>query len=566
MEGHNRHISDWLNDASRGVLLLPRFQRQEVWDRNRVVNFLTALIQERPIGYFLELHIDPDDPPFKTRPLAGIPAGTERCTRNLLDGQQRLTALWKSFNGRYAGWSPYLAFKKQGNVYEIGEQGVHALTHTRRNQAFIGKPAEEFQQGILPVTVLNPVPEVRGSSPVVEWRRQAARDDAALEAFLEQLRIIIASSSIPALTLPRDTDREVAVDVFIESNKSSLQLSHYDLAVAQMERQTEESLQELVDDLRKKVPNLERIEPRDVGDLVLKVACLWQGKKPTLGAYESLDFEALQSDRAALIDGFKWAVKKHEALGITGEARLPTSVPLRVLPVLHRSLAKLRGAGPINRAETIVDRYLWRAFLTDRYERDANTRLKEDHDKLSDALQGSGRLKDVPAFGLSLPTVDDFISNEAGPIGWPKSGSRLARAALLALSQGGAIHLSSANTFLLRELHEKSDFHHIFPKNALKKYAPEAIADTVLNCMLLKPEVNREWTEKLPGDYLPSIVDETSQNRVNHILGTHMLELDELLECTEDRSDQIPDLYLKFLKSRAERPVNSLDTLVTNGL
>lgn len=570
MEGQNRKVSEWLEDARRGVLRLPRFQRKEVWNRNRVVNFLTALLKKHPIGYFLELLINPEREPFKTRLLSGVTEDTagERCTRNLLDGQQRLTALWKSFTGRYAqeeaAWSPYLQIKKKDDgTYEIGERGVYPVTHTRHNQAVIGNPAEEFRRHMLPITVLNPVSEDRGSLSVVDWRRQADPDDQALETFLGELRDIVTSAFIPTLALPPTTDREVAVDVFIESNQSSLQLSPYDLAVAQMERKTRKSLQELVDHIQKKVDNLTDIEPREIGDLVLKVACLWQNKKPTLGAYQNLNFGTLQSDRDALVAGFQWAVTKHQAIGITDDARLPTSVPLRVLPVLHRSFAKIRGTANKHNASTIVDRYLWRAFLTDRYERDANTRLKEDHDTLVLALQGRTKPEDVPAISLPLPSEEDFTTHL---VSWPKGGSRLARAALLVLSQDGAKDLSSSSTSLLSKPSKDSEYHHIFPRNALKKHAPNAVADTALNCMLLEPGVNREWTEKLPGDYLSKLIDEMDPKTVRETFKTHMLDLDELLACREDRFNQIPDLYSKFLNSRAEQLVAKFKSSVPGGL
>ena len=42
-----------------------------------------------------------DTEPFVSRRMAGAPAPTERTTEHLLDGQQRLTALWKALNDGY---------------------------------------------------------------------------------------------------------------------------------------------------------------------------------------------------------------------------------------------------------------------------------------------------------------------------------------------------------------------------------------------------------------------------------------------------------------------------------
>ena len=90
-----------------------------------------------------------------------------------------------------------------------------------------------------------------------------------------------------------------AIDIF-HRNQSGHQYHyhHYDLAVAQMEvKGTSESLKDRVEELIQDVPAIADDLETNVGDLVLKIQCLLEGKKPTYGNYaEILIFEALSEN------------------------------------------------------------------------------------------------------------------------------------------------------------------------------------------------------------------------------------------------------------------------------
>ena len=100
MEARNRALPDWFARVRTGQLALPRFQRHESWSHTEVVTLLDSVIRGRPVGAALVLQIG-DKEQFVSRPMAGAPPGSERTTEHLLDGQQRLTALWKALNDLY---------------------------------------------------------------------------------------------------------------------------------------------------------------------------------------------------------------------------------------------------------------------------------------------------------------------------------------------------------------------------------------------------------------------------------------------------------------------------------
>src|SRR5258706_13032381 len=100
MDARYPNLSAWLTRVRPGQVQLPRFQRFEAWGSREVADLLQTVIDGLPAGAVLTLEVG-DNPPFKYRPLQGVGAPTERMTEMLLDGQQRLTALWRSLTDNY---------------------------------------------------------------------------------------------------------------------------------------------------------------------------------------------------------------------------------------------------------------------------------------------------------------------------------------------------------------------------------------------------------------------------------------------------------------------------------
>ena len=90
----DRSLRDWLTRVRTGQTKLPRFQRWEAWNHVNVSQLFNTILQDLPAGSVLVLEIGNEEP-FPSRLIEGVPRATERTTEHLLDGQQRLTALWR---------------------------------------------------------------------------------------------------------------------------------------------------------------------------------------------------------------------------------------------------------------------------------------------------------------------------------------------------------------------------------------------------------------------------------------------------------------------------------------
>ncbi len=561
MNTEAKNIEDWLNDVRRGVVCLPRFQRDEVWRPPLVEKFLWAILKDRPLGVFLVLKVDTDNPTFETKRLKGGPDTSKKCSEHLLDGQQRLTALWRSFNDNYEEHTLYVTFTETDDGFE-----AHDILSVRRRGRYkhvIGNPKLEFSERWVPLRIL--APGEAGSDLARAWRKQATEDEGSIVMLVEllsDLRNKFRTAILPYLSLPQNTSRDDAIEIFVDTNRSSVKLTPYDLAVARMERKVEESLRDKVNDLINEVPAIKALDSQ-VGDLILKVQCLLENRRPTYGNYENLDYPQLTKDWGKIREGVKWTTEILASLGICHEKRLPTAVPLRVLPALHRHIP--RSGAKRAQALRLIKKYLWSAFLTNRYERQANDRLKEDHDKLVSALkkpESNKRASEIPALKCEPPDIDAIKAE-----GWPKTRTRLGRAILVACSLGGARDIAS-NEELKQDSTSKTDHHHIFPTDALPE---EVKSDLALNCMLLDRPTNQEWSAKWPGDFLRSAIQNAglegneAEKEVKKRLATHHLPADQLLVVREGSGTDLVAAYASFLDRRAEMVGARIEYLLDKG-
>ena len=81
-------LIDLFSRAERGELQLPDFQRDYIWDVDRIRTLITSVLRGYPIGSFLALDTRNSPVRFKPRPLAGLDVGSIEPGLLLLDGQQ----------------------------------------------------------------------------------------------------------------------------------------------------------------------------------------------------------------------------------------------------------------------------------------------------------------------------------------------------------------------------------------------------------------------------------------------------------------------------------------------
>jgi hypothetical protein len=526
MEARNRKIADWISATRSGRLKLPRFQRFEAWGHRDVEALLQSVIDDLPIGAALILNLG-NQSPFKYRPLSTAPEGSDRTIELLLDGQQRLTGLWRSLVDSYEDRTYFVSLEPEHSTPGTGAYNIVSqyryYKNGRRYPLWADEPARTLERNLVPLKILSP--DLEGESRVVGWLEQATTGDAqkqvALTRSIEKLRSRIANFNLPYLFLDVETPKDVVLDVFVKMNTRLVKLTAFDIIVADVEGETGESLHDLVAALNGQVPELARYaEP---SDLVLDVAALLQDRSPTRQGYFGIDWNQMTERWEEVVTGSRRAVEFLVQERIYDSARLPTR------PALGPLIALLAHApdspDKLGNSRVLLRKYLWRAFFTERYEQAAATAAFQDYRAL------------LPAVAHGLSNADALIFEEPVPgaeqlllAGWPKQRERMARALLLLTLRGGAFDIADGSEITPRDI-ERREYHHLFPVAYLREAGvTESEIHTALNCSLITWRTNRAISAKEPLAYLRDRAAASSlgEEQLKNYLRSHAIPYEPL--------------------------------------
>lgn len=552
---------------------------------------LTTIIHDLPLGITLILDVG-DEERFHSRPLESAPDTNVKVTEHLLDGQQRLTALWRALKDNsdvtYFIHIPELDEDPDNDDSDrsVRPENRWIDGNGRRRPLWADEPDECRRRGLLPVRLLDPNGDgvdkwVEAAFPGPSFDADASPEEQVQallatqsvnqkraelkEKVIVPLRERVRHYNLPYLRLPAATHKDVALRVFINMNTNAKPLRAYDIVVAELENATGVRLRERLRTLNAEQPALARYFG-DVGDAVLQVSALMQGKQPNQKGYYELDYAKFVSQWETMADGLSRLTQLLTGEGIFTAAQIPSGPPL---PVAAALLANAAAVGDDRaKADQVVRRYLWSAFFTTRYVGAAATRAAADYGPLRAYLEGIGSVDDVPVFDRDqypLPSHRELLN-----AAWSKKADRLGRAVLAASTYFGARDFAD-DTRLSSDNIEKREYHHLFPDALLRAAGiPSFVA---LNCALITWKTNRTIGRLDPIDYLEQRAQKAPDPKaVEARLETHLVPHDQLVAAGPYPQDVTgpalaelvrPD-FDAFLEARA-RLVSTLAAMLVEG-
>ena len=555
MEARNKKIEDWFAMVKQGQVLLPRFQRHEAWGHKQVVGLLENVLRDPPlpIGALLTLEIG-DKELFHSRPIVGAPKPQSKPSMHLLDGQQRMTALWRSLTGDYRrdGVDVLISLKPSEPDEEsdadlptsVDALRVETLKRWDRKgvlqPVWANDPISLLEEGYIPATIL--CPGSHGEQVLSEWEdaiEKGGKQTKQLTKRIEVLRQRIAKYDIPFLSLGAKTDRGTALNVFIKMNTSASPLKDFDIVVAQLESATGDSLHDMVEDLVASVP-----AARDYGlveDTILSVAALLMDRPPLKKTYLDTSFgNDFSSVWERLKHGFKHGIQFLRSESILNEQCLPSEVAVYLTCALWADVPE-HGFDKGGNARTLIRKVLWRASYTGRYGKTSATRAYADYRVLRDMIAGkaAGHCELFDEVTNPLPAKEEMLL-----AGWPGRKDRLPRAMLATSLRRGALYFADGASLTQDNFHSR-EFHHLYPVGILSGDRADERVNRALNCALITWTTNRKVGAQTPSGYIKKRAEAASlgEDVVRQRLESHLIPYDAL----------IADDYDAFLNARADR-------------
>lgn len=559
MKPRNKDINDWFELIRSGQLTLPRFQRGEDWNRRQIGAVLMNVLREPslPIGAILVLETGNEEM-FKSRPIASAPEPKGKPQFYLLDGQQRMTAIWRSLSDSYLneGFTLFVTLDDESQP-SIDIKPRYRKEDGEYTLKWADSPEKCLEKNLVPVKVL--MPGSKGESIMNEWVNQACKDDDDNDRYrnlhkrISTLRGRVANYQIPFLMLPRETEKETAIDVFIRMNTSSSPLSDYDFVVANLEM-FDESLPEKISQLRDEVPAA--VEYGSVESIALAVGALLQERRPLKSTYLDREYcRKLPDVWNDVVYGIKHGTDFLREEMIFNKKLLPTEVIVNLACALWAAVPR-DGTDDKGTALTLIRKAIWRAGFTNRYEKTATTRTHTDYMAILNLIRDP-KSKEPDLFDddqYPLPEPEELIYGKS-----PSGTDRLGRAIMAASLYCGGYDFADgakANSENVRSPHR--EYHHLYPKSLLQDTFLKHEVDSALNFALISWRTNRKIHAKWPGTYIKerAEADNVSESQVKQRVKSHLIPYSEL----------IANDFKKFLNSRAKLIHRAMEQLTSGSL
>ena len=251
-QGTSELLTDTLKSVGLGKTQLPDFQRDWLWDDERVRRLLASILQSYPIGAVMLLQTGNPKINFLPRVVEGVSINNDvQIDRLILDGQQRITSLYqalcigqpvvtKDSRGKPITRWYYLDLKKCIDPYSDKEDAVLSVPEDKIVKgpgnvvlADYSTIEKECEADVLPVSLLF------DPANLLTWQNKYFSNPATLEEksdvwskFMADVYSAFTQYQLPVIMLTNSTPKEAVCQVFENVNTGGVTLTVFELLTA----------------------------------------------------------------------------------------------------------------------------------------------------------------------------------------------------------------------------------------------------------------------------------------------------------------------------------------------
>ena len=576
-----------ISRLKEGRYVIPDFQREFEWKPWDINDLMRSIFRDYYIGSLLLWKGKKENfDALACEPIYGYSGNNGSAEHIVLDGQQRLTAMYYTF---IAPNTPlpsrknrYIYFLRIDQFMEDSDDAAFEYDWTRRGPQLLKNKSAQYEQHYFPLATVgeggwNIFSWIQGYESHWEEKRDTAAaegDETAAEiasqhvenarTFGNHIKEVTEQYQITYIELDRDLEVEKVCDIFTQINSKGVQLDVFDLINALLKPK---GLQ-LKHLWRKAAKRLEFVETSKMNVYILQVMSilcqsycspkylyyLLPGQKKQIRDSEGkLVKEILIADTAdfekrwnAAVSALEFAIKllRHpQEFGAISSRYLPYVSILPVFAALHHHGSRLSASEKLS-AQRKIHQWYWASVFINRY---------------------SGSVESTSA--RDFIDVKGWIADsEAEPAMIHEFKVRFRGLELRKETQRGTsvyngifnlLILSGAKDWMTGNVpqHDELDDHHIVPKSWGRDNLKRKEVDTILNRTPLTAETNRYIiNNRLPNEYLPELIEKNGEKVIRSILDSHFISRKALEILIRDPFS--PDDFEEFITER-ERTIQT---------
>lgn len=528
-------LSELMRDVTSGKAQLPEFQRSWTWDDGRIRGILASLSQGYPMGAIMRLECGNENVKFKYRPIEGVKNVTVAPNYLILDGQQRLTSMYrttcstdavftKTDKGKEIKRFYYLDIKKclddnedrYDAIVPVPEDRKVKTDFDRKVLLDLSTKELEYENEMFPINIIfDGSAREDWADGYKEYHEYGKEFMERYKKFRTEVIETITGYKLPVITLGRETPREAVCKVFENVNTGGVALTVFELVTATFatyEFDLRKDWEECRDIIWGKNEPLNTDVMKGVDETAfLTTITLYTSffaetattckKKDVLG----LEFESYQANKAAVLEGYKMARKFLFSQYVFRMRDLPYTTQLIPLAAICAVIGKSNFNLP--QTQKILARWFWCGIMGEMYGGANETRFANDIEDVVAAIQG--KESQNRTINSSYFSATRLMSLQT------RNSAAYKGIMALVYRESCRDFMKGTTMDIVKSMDESPDIHHIFPEAyCIKQGYPKAKWNSIINKTPLLPESNRQIGGEAPSKYSQKImkaaqIDET---------------------------------------------------------
>lgn len=542
-----------LDEVNTGKMQLPEFQRSWTWDDSRIRGILASLSQGYPMGAIMRLQYGNESIRFKYRTIEGAEAPGVIPDYLVLDGQQRLTSMYRATFSREPVATKTDKGKQIERFYYL-DMNTCLEDTADRVDAILSVPADRkiktnFDRDILLDLSTSELEYKHEMFPINIIFDSNAREDWAdgykdyygnsvdaknkYKRFRSEVLDTITRYKLPVITLDKTTPREAVCKVFENVNTGGVALTVFELVTASFAtynydlRQDWERCKEIIRGKHEQL-NTDIMFGVDETAFLTTVTLFTTYKSGSATTCKkkdvlALSFEDYKKNRDAVLEGYKMARKFLLSQYVFRQRDLPYTTQLIPLAAICAVIGKSTFDKP--KTMDILQRWYWCGIMGEMYGGANETRYANDIEDVVAAIKGS------PSQNR---TVNAAFFSATRLLSLQTRGSAAYKGIMALIYRKQCKDFCRGITMdVVRSMDEAIDIHHIFPEDYCKgKGYPKEKWNSVINKTPLLPESNRAIGGEAPSVYKDRILNraQISMNQLQERVESHWIDFDAFLE------------------------------------
>lgn len=542
-----------LDEVNTGKIQLPEFQRSWTWDDSRIRGIIASLTQGYPMGAIMRLQYGNESIRFKYRTIEGVSATGVVPEYLVLDGQQRLTSMFRS---TYSSAPVETKTDKGKDITRFYYLDINACLDESadRLDAVLSVPADrkiktnfdrdvvldlstremEYDKEMFPLNIVfDSNAREDWADGYKEYHGNSSEFKEKYKRFRSEVLDTITGYKLPVITLDKETPREAVCKVFENVNTGGVALTVFELVTASFAtyefdlRKDWEACRDIIwgkgkpltTDIMYSVDETAFLTTITLYTTYKSATATTCKKKDVL----ALSFDDYKTNKAAILEGYELAREFLLSQYVFRQRDLPYATQLIPLAAICAVIGRSTFDKPQTTA--ILSQWFWCGILGEMYGGANETRYANDIEDVIASIQNQ------PSMNRTINAAF-FSSTRLLTLQTRLSAAYKGIMALI-YKESGRDFMKGTTMDVVKSMDATPDIHHIFPEAYCKnKRFPKEKWNSIVNKTPLLPASNRSIGGDAPSVYSKRIMKSASidESELRTRIESNLIDFDAFIK------------------------------------